>query len=135
MAGVFGGLGEYFEIDPVILRLAFIVVLVVTAFIPAILVYILALFVIPLAPTAHADHEARSEATYDTNKVAHEANSSTSTSADSSDDSPSDQPSHPEATKTREELKNAEDTATSDSASDAPAQRPVPPARRDDPLW
>jgi len=45
-AGVFGGLGEYFNVDPVILRIVYVFLAVFTAIIPAIFVYILAIFII-----------------------------------------------------------------------------------------
>jgi phage shock protein C len=47
ISGVFGGLGEYVNVDPVILRLIWIVVLVFTGFIPGIIAYFLAVVVIP----------------------------------------------------------------------------------------
>lgn len=46
-AGVFGGLGEFFNVDPVLLRLAFIFIFVFTGFAPAIIVYILAAIIMP----------------------------------------------------------------------------------------
>jgi len=49
-AGIFGGLGEYFNIDPTILRLLWLLVLVLTAFVPGIIVYIIAIFVVPKKP-------------------------------------------------------------------------------------
>jgi len=45
--GVFGGLGEYFDIDPVTLRLVFLFVLIFTAIVPGIFFYIISIFVIP----------------------------------------------------------------------------------------
>jgi phage shock protein C len=51
IGGVIGGLGEYFNIDPVILRLVWVVIVVFTALIPGIVVYILGMFIIPEAPT------------------------------------------------------------------------------------
>lgn len=50
IAGVFGGLGEYFNIDPVLLRVGWIVLFVVTGFIPGIIIYVLVLLVVPLEP-------------------------------------------------------------------------------------
>lgn len=47
VAGVFGGLGEYLNVDPTILRLSWILITVFTGFIPGIIVYILAAVVIP----------------------------------------------------------------------------------------
>ncbi|MFH1192975.1 MAG: PspC domain-containing protein [Candidatus Jorgensenbacteria bacterium] len=48
-AGVIGGLGEYFGVDPVVLRLAWIAIAVFTGIIPGIVVYILAFLVVPRA--------------------------------------------------------------------------------------
>ena len=45
--GVLGGLGEYFNVDPVILRLVFLFVLIFTAVVPGIFFYIISIFVIP----------------------------------------------------------------------------------------
>lgn len=46
-AGICGGLGEYFNIDPAILRLIGLLVVIFSGLIPGLLVYILAIFVIP----------------------------------------------------------------------------------------
>lgn len=45
--GIIGGIGEYFDVDPTILRLVFILILVTTAVIPGIIAYIIALFIVP----------------------------------------------------------------------------------------
>ncbi len=45
--GVLGGLGEYLEIDPVLLRIVFIFFVLATGIIPGVLTYIIAIFVIP----------------------------------------------------------------------------------------
>jgi len=47
VSGVIGGIGEYFDVDPVILRLGWLLVLVITAVIPGIIVYFIATFVVP----------------------------------------------------------------------------------------
>lgn len=47
LAGVFGGLGEYLSIDPVILRLIWILIFIFTGVIPGLVAYILAVVVIP----------------------------------------------------------------------------------------
>lgn len=49
-AGVIGGLGEYFEVDPVILRLVFVFVLIATAFAPGLIAYLAACFIVPAKP-------------------------------------------------------------------------------------
>ena len=46
-AGILGGLGEYFDIDPVILRLMWVFLVIFTGFAPGIFVYVLAIFIIP----------------------------------------------------------------------------------------
>lgn len=47
IAGVFGGLGEYFNVDPTILRVAWVFITTFTGFVPGVIVYILAGFIIP----------------------------------------------------------------------------------------
>lgn len=47
IAGIFGGLGEYLDIDPVILRLIGLLVCFLTAVIPFLLAYVIAIFIIP----------------------------------------------------------------------------------------
>lgn len=51
LAGVLGGLGEYFDIDPVIFRLGYLLVVILTAVVPGIVVYIIAALIIPEQPT------------------------------------------------------------------------------------
>jgi phage shock protein C len=43
--GVCGGIGEYFGIDPVLVRLAWILVTALTGFFPGIIAYVLAAWV------------------------------------------------------------------------------------------
>ena len=45
--GVLGGIGEYFNIDPVLLRVAFILIVVFTGFIPGVIAYILVALLMP----------------------------------------------------------------------------------------
>lgn len=49
-AGIIGGVGEYLNIDPVILRIAWIVIVVFTGFMPGIIAYLIAIFVVPDRP-------------------------------------------------------------------------------------
>lgn len=51
IGGVCGGLGEYFDIDSTVLRLGWVTVTVFSGLIPGILIYIVALFIIPQKPT------------------------------------------------------------------------------------
>ncbi|HNW45631.1 MAG TPA: PspC domain-containing protein [Elusimicrobiales bacterium] len=50
--GVIGGLGEYFDIDPVVLRLGFVFLLLATALIPGVIAYAAAIFIVPRKPPA-----------------------------------------------------------------------------------
>ena len=50
VAGILGGLGEYFNVDPAILRLLWVVITVFTGFLPGIITYFLARCVVPKAP-------------------------------------------------------------------------------------
>jgi len=54
LAGVLGGFGEYFSIDPVIFRLVYILIIILTAIVPGILLYIIAALIIPEAPIVTA---------------------------------------------------------------------------------
>ena len=45
--GVIGGIGEYFDIEPVILRIIWVVIVIFTAFVPGVIAYIIAIFVVP----------------------------------------------------------------------------------------
>ncbi len=46
-AGVCGGLGEYFNIDPTVIRLIWLLASVFTGFVPGAVVYIITMLVIP----------------------------------------------------------------------------------------
>lgn len=46
-AGICGGLGDHFNIDPVLLRLIWLLVVIFTGFVPGLLAYIIAIYVIP----------------------------------------------------------------------------------------
>ena len=64
VAGVMGGLGEFFGIDPVLLRLAYLILTVFTGLFPGIIGYGLAILIVPEAPliTASASVDNESEA-------------------------------------------------------------------------
>ena len=47
LAGIFGGLGDYFDIDPTVLRLGWLLVFVFTGIFPGLLAYIVAIIVVP----------------------------------------------------------------------------------------
>lgn len=48
IAGICGGLAEYFNLDPVIVRLAAIVIMVVSGVLPMLIVYLVAILIVPL---------------------------------------------------------------------------------------
>lgn len=48
--GVIGGVGEYFDVDPVILRLLWLLILIATGFIPGLIAYFVACLVVPKNP-------------------------------------------------------------------------------------
>ena len=49
-AGVLGGLGEYLDIDPTILRLSYILIALITAVFPAFISYLIAVMIVPQKP-------------------------------------------------------------------------------------
>jgi phage shock protein PspC (stress-responsive transcriptional regulator) len=56
VAGVLSGLAEYFKQDPVLFRLAAIVLIIVTGVFPGVLFYLLAWAIVPRKPKNHADY-------------------------------------------------------------------------------
>lgn len=46
-AGILGGLGEYYNIDPVVLRIGFLFIVFITGFVPGVLAYLISIFIIP----------------------------------------------------------------------------------------
>src|SRR5262252_6507660 len=50
LAGICGGLAEYFEVDPTLVRLLYVLVTFLTGIVPGLLVYIVAWFIMPVAP-------------------------------------------------------------------------------------
>ena len=51
LAGVCGGIAEYFEIDPTLVRIAYAALTLFTAGFPGVLLYIIMLLLMPQAPT------------------------------------------------------------------------------------
>ena len=49
IAGVCGGLAEYFDLDPTVVRVAYVAVSIVSVAFPGILAYIILMFVMPRA--------------------------------------------------------------------------------------
>ena len=50
LSGVCGGLGEYFDVDPTVIRLAWVVGTILTGLFPGVVAYVLAVIVIPHDP-------------------------------------------------------------------------------------
>jgi phage shock protein C len=48
--GVMGGLGEYFDVDPVVFRVAYTAFSIFSGLVPGILAYLLMAFVVPKRP-------------------------------------------------------------------------------------
>ena len=55
IAGICGGLGEIFEIDPTILRLLFVLFALATAIMPMVVTYIVGWIIIPEGPLEGSD--------------------------------------------------------------------------------
>ena len=52
-AGVIGGIGEYFDIDPTILRLSYVLISILTGLFPALIGYIIAVTIVPKKSRIH----------------------------------------------------------------------------------
>ncbi|MFA6119653.1 MAG: PspC domain-containing protein [Parachlamydiales bacterium] len=50
IAGICSGLGQYFSIDPTIIRLIFVLLAFITAVIPFLIIYLIGIFIIPINP-------------------------------------------------------------------------------------
>lgn len=50
ISGLIGGLGEYFDVDPVLIRLGFVVVVFITGFFPGVIAYIIGILIVPNHP-------------------------------------------------------------------------------------
>lgn len=51
--GICGGLAQYFQMDPSLMRILTVIVWIFTGFIPLFIVYLIAGMIIPLEPTDH----------------------------------------------------------------------------------
>lgn len=57
IAGILGGVAEYFQIDPVLPRLMFVLITLATGVFPAVIVYIIGWIVIPLRATQMSEEK------------------------------------------------------------------------------
>ncbi|HMB17365.1 MAG TPA: PspC domain-containing protein [Candidatus Paceibacterota bacterium] len=60
-AGIIGGIGEYMDVDPTILRLVFIFLVMVTGIIPGVIAYFVAMLVVPKKPKEKVEKENKKE--------------------------------------------------------------------------
>ena len=51
-AGIIGGLGDYFDVDVTLLRLVFLTLLVLTGIFPFGIIYLVAIFLVPMESVA-----------------------------------------------------------------------------------
>lgn len=54
-AGILGGLGDYYRVDPTVLRLFAVIGIVLTGFFPGVVIYFVAIFLIPEEPVRVID--------------------------------------------------------------------------------
>lgn len=52
IAGVCGGLGEYFDLDPTLIRLIVVILALATAVVPMMIGYLLAWIIVPRTPSS-----------------------------------------------------------------------------------
>lgn len=50
LTGVLGGVAEYTKLDPSLVRIAYVIVTILTGFVPGIFLYIVMAFVVPQEP-------------------------------------------------------------------------------------
>lgn len=53
-AGICGGAGQYFEIDPVVIRLIWLLIVIFTGIVPGLLAYCIAVYIVPLETSIRA---------------------------------------------------------------------------------
>jgi phage shock protein C len=58
IAGLAGGLAEYFNVDPVLIRLVFVGAGIMTGVVPGLLAYVVGWIIVPLEPLPIAPHQA-----------------------------------------------------------------------------
>ena len=52
LAGVLGGVAEYFGFDPSWVRIAYVILMIITGVVPLAFLYVVMMFVVPKAPKA-----------------------------------------------------------------------------------
>ncbi len=61
LAGVIGGLGEHFDVDSTLLRLAWLLIVIFSGIFPGVILYILAAFIMPKKQGGRSPHKSSSE--------------------------------------------------------------------------
>ncbi|MGE5541164.1 MAG: PspC domain-containing protein [Bacillota bacterium] len=61
LEGVCAGVGEYFDVDPVLVRLIYLMATVFTGFVPGIVGYIIAMLIVPEQPKAVTESKPKEE--------------------------------------------------------------------------
>lgn len=69
VSGVLGGLGSYFDVDPVIFRLLFVLLLIATGIFPGVLIYIVAVLIIPFETEITPSTPVQEEPVHDSAEV------------------------------------------------------------------
>ncbi|GAB4193295.1 MAG: PspC domain-containing protein [Simkaniaceae bacterium] len=59
IAGVCGGLGQYFQVDPTIIRLVAVFLCILTGLLPILLIYLILWLVMPIGPRAYVKNPAK----------------------------------------------------------------------------
>lgn len=59
VAGVCGGIGQFLGMDPTIIRLLAVFICVITAFLPLVVLYIIAWMLMPLGPPTYIQYDCR----------------------------------------------------------------------------
>jgi len=57
IAGICGGLGELFDIDPTLIRLGFVIIAFATGVLPLVLAYLVSWWIVPEEPVVEASQE------------------------------------------------------------------------------
>lgn len=69
-AGILGGIAEYLEMDPVVVRVLFVFITILTGFFPGVIFYIACLFIIPKKTISHT-HTTHTVSDTETQKTEH----------------------------------------------------------------
>lgn len=54
LTGVLGGVSDYLGLDPSLIRIVYVIVTILTGFVPGIFLYLIMAFVVPVEPETHS---------------------------------------------------------------------------------